>query len=1027
MAARLDPEEWRDTVAGYHRAAAEAITRYGGHVAQYLGDGIMAYFGWPEAHDNDAERAARAGLAILDAVKKLNHGSRDPQLIARVGIDSGAVVVGAGAGQDADVFGESPNIAARLLATAAPGTVLITAATHRLISGLFVVEALGPRPLKGISSPLEVFQVVRPTGVRGRLQAGRTLTPFVGREEELRLLLSRWERTREGEGQMALIIGEPGIGKSRLVAEFHDRIRDAPHIWMESAGEQFFENTPFHAFTEMLSQWLESRPSEAGRSPERSRRVSESAASALKNERLDYLERALTSAGLKVAEAAPLIADLLQLPTGERYPASTLTAEQKRRRLLAALSQWVLGAARLQPLVMVVEDLHWLDASTLELQQLLAEQGATAPLMLLYTARPEFHAAWPMRAHHSQLTLNRLSARNVREMIALVAARNALAGESVEAVVERTGGVPLFVEELTRAVLESGGGRITSREIPATLHDSLMARLDRLGPAKEALQIGAVIGREFSYGLLHAVHPILDNDLQGAIRSAADAELIYVRGIPPDAVYQFKHALVRDAAYEALLRSRRKELHSRIAEVLVEQFPETVTSAPELLAHHYTEAGLIEQAIPYWQRAGQRAIERSANKEAISHFTKGLELLKSTPDTRERDQQELALQTALGAALIAATGYATPEVEQVYTRARELCHRVGETPLLFRVLGGLSAFYHVRGDLHTALELGEQLLHLAQNIPNPALLLRAHSALGTTLASLGRFTLAQEHLEQGIALYHAKQRRPHAAFLHDHGVICLCNLAWVLWFLGYPDQALKRTDEAVTLAQNLSHPYSLAFALTFAAIVHKLRRESGAAQERAEAAIALSVEQDFMMWLPYANVTRGWALAEQGQEEGIAQIRQGAATWRALGGGVPHSYHLGALAEAYGKWRQAEEGLGVLSEALALVAGKTGDLFYEAELYRLKGELMLQQPGVQGIPSSVENEAERCFLRAIDIARQQQAKSLELRAITSLARLLTIRRDEARAVLADIYNWFTEGFELLDLKEAQTVLDDLIR
>jgi len=409
-----------------------------------------------------------------------------PKLAARVGIESGGVVVGPGVGDDADVFGETPNIAARLQATAVPGTVLITAATHRLISGLFVVEALGPRALKGIATALEVFQVVRPTGVRGRLQAARGLTPFVGREEELRLILTRWERTREGEGQVALIIGEPGIGKSRLVAEFHDRIREVPHIWLETAGEQVFENTPFHAIIEMLARWLELQDA------------------ANTEQQFERVERALASAGLIVTEDTPLIADLLQLPAGDRYPASTLTAGQKRRRVLAALSGWVLGAARVQPLVMVVEDLHWLDPSTLELLQLLAEQGATVPLMLLCTARPELHAAWPMRTHHTQITLNRLSSRNVREMVALVAARNAFAAESVEAVVERTGGVPLFVEELTRAVLEGGNASSSGREIPATLHDSLMARLDRLGPAKEVIQIGAVIGSEFSYRLLHA-------------------------------------------------------------------------------------------------------------------------------------------------------------------------------------------------------------------------------------------------------------------------------------------------------------------------------------------------------------------------------------------------------------------------------------------------------------------------------------------------------------------------------------------
>ena len=668
IAARLDPEEWRALVADYHRAAADAITRYGGHVAKYLGDGVMAYFGWPEAHDNDAERAARAGPAIVEAVSKLNDNSARPQLTARVAIDSGAVVVGAGAGKDADVFGETPNIAARLQATAVPGTVLITAATHRLIPGLFVVEALGPRTLKGIATPLEVFQVVRPTGVRGRLQAARRLTPFVGREEELRLLLSRWERAREGEGQLALVVGEAGIGKSRVVAEFRERIRGISHTWMESAGEQFFENSPLHALTEMLLQWQQIQ------------------GGANAGELLARLERALALAGLKLDEAVPLVAELLQIPVDEPYRASALPSDQRRRRLFTVLMEWIFGAARQQPLVMVVEDLHWLDPSTLELQQLLAEQGATVPLMLLYTARPEFRAQWPMRAHQTQLTLNRLSARDVREMVAQVAVRNALASESVDAVVERTGGVPLFVEELTRAVLESGSEKLTGREIPVTLHDSLMARLDRLGPAKEVIQIGAVIGSEFSYGLLHAVHPIGDEHLQSAIHSLTDAELVHVRGIPPDAIYQFKHALIRDAAYEALLRTRRKELHARTAEVLVGLFP---TSAPELLAHHYTEAGLIEQAIRCWQNAEQRAVERSANTEAINHFTKGLELLKSRPDSPERNQQELELQISLGGSLMPIKGYAAPEVGNAYVRARELCQQAGETPQFFRVLFGL--------------------------------------------------------------------------------------------------------------------------------------------------------------------------------------------------------------------------------------------------------------------------------------------------------------------------------------------------
>jgi class 3 adenylate cyclase len=514
IAAQLDPEEWREMVAGYHRAATEAITRYGGHVAQYLGDGVLAYFGWPEAHDNDAERAARAGLAILDAISKIEPTTRS-RLTARIGIDSGAVVVGAGAGKRADIFGDAPNVAARVQAAAAPGTVLITAATHRLTSGLFVVEALGPQQLKGVLTPVELFQVVRPTGVRGRLAAARGLTPFVGRGEELRLLLSRWQRACEGEGQLALVVGEAGIGKSRLVAEFRERIRDTPHIWMESAGEQFFENSPFYALNEMLSQWLQLQ------------------GDANANEMLERLERALASAGLKLDEAVPLVAELLQIPVGERYPALTMMPEQKRRRLFAVLLGWIFGAARLQPLVMAVEDLHWLDPSTLELQQLLAEQGAVAPLMLLYTARPEFRQRWLERSHHTQITLNRLSVSDVKRMIADVAARHALERETLDAVIQRTSGVPLFIEELTRAVLESGDTRPHAHAIPETLHDSLMARLDRQGAAKEIAQLAAVIGTEFSYKLLQAVSSKPEGELQAALDRLTEAELIYPRGIPP--------------------------------------------------------------------------------------------------------------------------------------------------------------------------------------------------------------------------------------------------------------------------------------------------------------------------------------------------------------------------------------------------------------------------------------------------------------------------------------------------------------
>jgi class 3 adenylate cyclase/tetratricopeptide (TPR) repeat protein len=711
IAAQLDPEEWRETVAGYQHAAAEAITRFGGSVAKYLGDGVMAYFGYPEAHENDAERAIRAALAMLDGISKLNEQSDSlplkgggpgrrsrPKLAARIGIDSGAVVVGTGAGKDADVFGEAPNIAARVQALALPGTVLITAATHRLVPGLFVVEDRGAQTLKGFDRPIQVYRIVQPSGVRGRLEAAaatRGLTPFVGREEELRLLINRWERALDGEGQVALIVGEPGIGKSRLLQHFHQQIVATPHTWTEAAAAPSFQNTPFYPVSELLRQLIALHGSE----PE--------------NDQLTQLELLLTSAGLKPAEAIPLIAPLLNLPVPAKYPPLAYSPEQQRRRLLAIMVEWVLGAARVQPLIIAIEDLHWADPSTLELIQLLVEQGATGRLLLLYTARPEFRPQWPLRAHHTQITLNRLSLRNVRTMVGQVAAQNALPDEAVAAVVERTGGVPLFVEELTRALLESGSTKLAGREIPVTLHDSLMARLDRLGPAKEVAQIGAVIGGEFSYELIRAVHSIAEDDLQEALRILADADLLYVRGIAPEASYQFKHALIRDAAYEALLKSRRKELHGRVARTINEKFPVLTEVHPAVVARHWSEAGEPAQAITAWTRAGKVAESRHAFREAQQSYEQALALLSLLPDSVERDLHELELRQSIIQMLPVTIGVASPESVDIRARAIALAKKSGNLSQLVSLMYATGYAARNGGDYETAATLADEALELA--------------------------------------------------------------------------------------------------------------------------------------------------------------------------------------------------------------------------------------------------------------------------------------------------------------------------
>ena len=1002
IASRLDPEEWRDIVASYHRAAAEAVERFGGHVAKYLGDGVMAFFGYPEAHENDAERAARAGLAVLDAVAKLDSRVK---LTARVGIDSGSVVVGAGASKDADVFGDTPNIAARVQAAAGPGTLLITPDTHRLISGLFVVEERGEHALRGVESSLRLFRVVRPSGMRGRLEAAaaRGLTPFVGREDELRLLTNRWERVREGEGQVVTIIGEAGIGKSRLVQQFREQIAAVPHTWLECVTAAFSQNTPFYAVTEMMRQSFRWDTSHSD------------------DRRLAALEASLALAGVKLNEAVPLIASLLELPVGAKYSTPSMTPAHQRRQLLATLVEWVFGAARVQPLVIATEDLHWADPSTLELTRLLVEQGATAPLMLIYTARPEFRSQWSLRAHHTQIALNRLSSRNVRTMIGEVAARKALSDDTIAAVVERTGGVPLFVEELTHAVLE-GGISVTGRSIPATLHDSLMARLDRLGPAKEVIQVGAVIGVEFSYELLHAVHPIAEHDFEQALRTASDAELLYVRGIPPHATYQFKHALIRDTAYGALLKSRRKELHRRIAQAIADKYPSLAHSQSEVLARHWTDAGEPELAIRAWQTAADQALRTSANPEAISYIANALNALRDLSDTPERAQQELTLRVMMAAPLMASRGYGAPEVEDTFARATELCRRVNESPQLFLVLRGLHRFYLVRGKHDKAREFAEQCLTLAQNVEDPNQLMEAHLASGESAFYMGRLTSAQLHLTEALNLYKTDKHRPSPARnVQDPAVASQSHLAMATQLLGFPERAANMCRAALSHARELSHPFSLAYALNGAALLYQLRHDIEQTRSYAEAALIASRQGEFSLFTAEATVLLGWALTQQGRtEEGMVRIRDGLAAWRATGAELLIPLFLGLLADAHLNQDSIEDASRLMAEAIT-TAQRSSEQVCRSELHRMSGKIELLNRPCDAATS------QRFFREAMDWANQQEAGLWKLRTATSLARLLASqgRRDEARTMLADTYNWFTEGFDTADLKDARALLDEL--
>jgi predicted ATPase/class 3 adenylate cyclase len=1021
LARQLDPEDLREVVLAYQAAGVEVIQRFDGHIAQYLGDGLLVYFGYPLAHEDDAQRAVRAGLGIVEAMATLNtrlEQARGIRLTVRIGIHTGPVVVGTmGSGDRHEqlALGETPNLAARLQSLAAPDTVAISSTTHRLVQGYFTCDDLGIHSLKGVETPTRVYRVVGESAAQSRLDVAAAigLTPLVGREHEVGLLQGRWAQSQDGLGQVVLLSGEAGIGKSRLVRVLAERVadEDAPQLTLRCSP--YHTNSAFYPIIEHLQRLLQWHRHET---PEA---------------RLATLEQALQTAGLPLTDVVPLLATLLSLPVPEQFPPLALSPQRQKQKTQEALVAWLLAETVQQPVLAVWEDLHWADPSTLELLELLLDHVPTARLLLVLTSRPGFRPPWASRSYVTQLTLTRLPRHQSEEMVLRVTGGKPMPAEVLAQVVAKTDGIPLFVEELVKTILEADlvqeeadhyvlRGPLPPLAIPATLHDALMARLDRLAVVKDVAQLSAVLGREFTYELLRAVAPLDEATVQQALAQLVEAELLYQRGMPPQATYVFKHALIQDTAYQALLKGTRQQYHQRIAQVLEQQFPETVAMQPELLAQHYTEAGLAEQAVGYWYKAGQRAHERSAHVEAIGHLRKGLAIFTTLPDTLEHRQQELNVQVTLGRVLMATKGVGAPDTGAAYHRARELCQKVGETPQVFPVLGGLVIFYINRGEPQTARELGAQMLSLAQRVRDPAALANAHILLGNTLYFLRAWDVARTHLEQGIAFYNAQQPRTQGFLTETHqGVFGLIRLAQVLWSLGYPDQALERSREALTLARELAHPASVASALLFAAEVHMYRREGQSTYEQAEAAFELAREHGFAFRVAQATILRGWTLVEQGQgETGIAQMRQGLAAFRATGAELARSYYPALLAEAHGRMGQREEGLQVVAEALARSDSSGGG---EVELYRLKGELLLTRSAEH------HTEAERCFRQALEIARHQQAKSLELRAAMSLSRLWQrqSKRAEARELLAPIYDWFTEGFDTPDLQEAKALLETL--
>jgi class 3 adenylate cyclase/predicted ATPase len=1020
LSARLDPEDLGAVIRTYQGRVAEIVARSGGFIAQYLGDGVLIYFGWPEAREADAERAVRAALAVMAAVS--GAPVQGERLQVRIGIATGLVVVGerigTGDAGEQTAIGETPNRAARLQAVAEPNGVVIDDATRQQIGLLFELRDFGQLELKGLREPVRAWTVLGESEVQSRFEALRRtdLADLVGRSEEMALLLRRWEQARMGSGRVVLVTGEPGIGKSRLVAALQDRLRAESHLRLRHFCSPHHQDSALYpAITQIERACGFLRTDTAA-------------------EKLARLEALLGQSGASVEEIA-LIAALLSISTGERHPLPQTSPQKQREKTLAVLFAQLPRLAARQPVLLIYEDAHWIDPTTLELLAHTVERVASLPVLLLITARPEFRPPWPEEAHVTMLALNRLNRADAAGLVDRVTGGRALPDVALEQILARTDGIPLFLEELTKTLLESGlileehgrfvlTGPLPPLAIPATLHDSLLARLDRLGTAREVAQIGAVIGREFSLELLSAVAGQSAPSLEPALGQLVRAGLLFSRGVAPETTYTFKHALVQNAAYETLLRSRRQELHARIVRAYEERFPEQTALQPELIAHHCTQAGLAEKAIDYWDRAGQRAVHRSAATEATAHFTKALTLLAGLPEGEQRDRRELALQLALAGTLMMAKGWSSSPTGDAYSRARELCRRVGDVPEVVATLTGLFLFHHNRAEIAPGGEVAEQLLRFAEEHEHGAGIagVFGHRAVGANLLFRADFSGALQHLQQVVAIYGPAKHHAPAISPYDPCVACRGFIAWTLLFQGYPDRALSEIGRALAQARALAHPHTLSFALHVNCLFCQVRGDWGALAERSAELVALAAEQGFPHLLATGTFFRGWAMLAAGEapDQATLEMQRGLSAIQATGTALVVPYDLGLLADAHQRLGDLREARQLLTKALDLVE-RTGERWYEAELERRMGEVNRAEGNPLG--------AEQCFDRAMGIARRHQARLWELQAATSLSRLWRNQNRivDARTILAPVYAWFTEGFDTVPLREAKTLLDELGR
>jgi class 3 adenylate cyclase/predicted ATPase len=1034
LSAQFDPEDLRDIIAGFRETCVRLVNHYEGFAAHYIGDGILVYFGYPNAHEDDAERAVRAALDIVQALSTAQTSERPlarghvPEV--RIGIATGLAVVGDLIGprteERAAAVGETPTLAARLQALAPPNGIVIAAATQALLRAKFEYEKLGTHEFKGISEKIQAWRVVRPSRAETRFAAtvGPRPTALVNREEEMALVLARWREAQQGTGQVVLLAGEPGIGKSRILEEIRDRIAGDRHAQVSFQCSPYYTSTAFYPFAQALKFALGLEREGTATTP------------------FTSLEAAVMAARGEVGRVAPLFAVLLSMSSGDRYAPLDMSPQLQKEATVAALADHFAGLAHDLPLVIAFEDVHWIDPTSREVLDLLVEKVESAPILVIVTGRSEFQPSWKPQHHVTTLTLKRLNRSLQQKFVERVVGARELPKEIVEEVLVKTDGVPLFIEELTKTVIESDfltekdgrfvlAGPFHQMAIPATLTDSLMARLDRMGSFKRIAQIGGTIGREFSYELLSAIADTPTGQIDAALDHLDHAGLIGRRGLGPDSVYVFKHILIQDAARSSLLHSERRRLHARIASAIAEMYPETTEREPELLAHHLTEAGQSESAARAWLKAGKQAARLGGNLEAIGHLRRGLAVTQASADMPGRAELEVELRLGLGYSLIAARGYGMQEIEDSFARGLELGLRLNDEEKVLAAIRGLWMRHFIRADLAKAHDLSVELLKFARRqraketiapAQQSAYFVEAHRSIGMTMLYRGRFPAAQHHLERAVSLHDPALRRDLAERLISPDVLSLSYLGYIKWFVGRSDAAQQHTAAAISNAEEMRHPFTLAFALVFGAYVCQHLRDVEGTRDRAGRAMAIASKHGFLHWKHQAAILHGWALTELGDiEAGMSQMRSGLDGYDAQDSWLASCWFRSMLAQGHARADRPDAALRALDEAQA-IARRTGDHFYLAENYRLQGDMTLAQMGL-----AAAADVEALFKRSLQVARAQNARSWELRTATSLARLRRDvgRHDEAADVLLPILRSVKEGLLTLDVTEAVALANEL--